>query len=243
MPELQVLVAEPQRVEAVHLKAELRRLGHQVVGVARDGLEAAVLASELQPDLVIADIRLPLMDGIEVARTILTRHAMPIILCTAYASAALVRRAREAGVLGFLAKPVDRTGLRAAIESALARFGELHSVRQDVSDLQEALKAREMMEQARRILMRWSRISEVEAFQRMEGYRRSTGRDAQAIATGMVKADEFLFRRRTLAEFVQVILGTVRRAQVALTSSAGGWATPRRFPHGWRQKNSTSWEG
>lgn len=243
MQNLQVLVAEPQGFEAARLKVELQRLGHQVVGVARDGVEAAALASELQPDLLIADIRLPLMDGIEVARTILTRHAMPVILCTAYASADLVRRAREAGVMGYLVKPVDSRGLWSAIESALARFGELHSVQQEVSDLQEALKARELMEQARRVLMRWSKLSEAEAFQRMEQYGRSTGTGSQAIAAGIVKADEVLLRKRILAHCLQVILGTARRAEVALATTAGGWATARRFPRGWRQKSSISWEG
>lgn len=243
MQNLQVLVAECEKIEAARLKDQLQRLGHQVVGVARDGLEATALASELRPDLVIADARLPLMDGVEVARTILTRDAMPIILCTAYVSSELVRRAREAGVMGYLVKPVDRTRLRWAIESALARFGELHLVRQEVSDLQEALKARELMEQARRVLMRWSKFSEAEAFQRMEQYRRSTGRDFQAIAAGIVKADEVLLRKRILADCLQVILPRVRRAEVALATTAGGWVTGRRFPRGWRRKNSISWEG
>lgn len=243
MQKLQILVAEPQKLEAAQLKVQLERLGHQVVGVARDGEEAAALASELRPDLVIVDFRLPLMDGIEVARTILTRDAMPVILCTAYASADLVRRAREAGVMGYLVKPADRRGLQSAIESALARFSELYSVQQEVSDLQKALKARELMEQARRVLMRWSKLSEAEAFQRMEQYRRSTGTGSQTIAAGIVKADEVLLRKRILADSLQVILRTVRRAGVALTTSAGGWAAPRRFPRGWRQKNSISWEG
>lgn len=243
MQNLRILVADPQRREAAHLTAQLRRLGHKVVGVARNGWEAGVLASELQPDLVIVDSQLPLLNGIEAARTILTHTAVPIILVTSYASAEFTRRAREAGVMAHLLKPVDGGQLQSAIETALARFGELQSLLQEGSDLQEALKRRELMAQARRVLMRWSKISEAEAFQRIEQYARSAGTDLQAIASRIVKADELLFRRPTLADCLRVILRTVRRVGVLLPIRTALGLAAHRFPGGWRQKTATSWEG
>jgi response regulator NasT len=240
---LRILVAEHERVEAGRLKGLLRRLGHKVVGVARNGWEAVALASELQPDLVIVDVRLPVINGIEAARTILTRTAAPIILLTPSASAELVRRAREAGVMAYLVKPVDGRQLQPAIETALARFRELQSLLPEGRDLLEALKGRELMEQARRLLMRWSKIPEAEAFERIEQYRRSAGTDLQEIASRIVKADELLFRRPTLADCLRAILRRVVPAGGLSPLWAAVGRTAHRFPRGWRQKSAISWEG
>lgn len=243
MQNLKVLVAEPQRGEAAQLKAQLRRLGHKVVGVARNAWEASALASELQPDLVIVDARLPLMHGIEAVRTILTHTAVPIILVTSYASAEFVRRAREAGVMAYLVRPVDERQLRPVIETALGRFRELQSLLREGSDLWEALKDREVMEQARRVLMRWARVSDSEAFQRIEQYGRSAGIDPQAIASRIVKADELLFRKPTLGDCLRVILRRVAQTRGPRPLWAAVTRAAHRFPHGWRQMNSIAWEG
>lgn len=243
MQKLRILVAEHKEFLVARLKALLHGLGHQVVGVAREGGEAAALTGRLQPDLVIVDNQLPSVDGVETARTILTRTAIPIVLLTGYASGDFARRAREAGVMAYLVKPVDRGQLQSAIRVAFARFAELQSLRREVSNVQEALKGKELLEQAKRVLMRRSRLSEAEAFQRMEECRRSAGTVLQAIASRIVKTDELLFRERNFAHLLQVIVRTVRGAELSLPMAGAGGPTAHRFPGGWRQKGSISGEG
>ena len=123
MQELRILLVEDKWRVAARLKAQLEGLGHQLVGLAKDGREAVDSARRLEPDLIIMEFRLPIIDGIEAARTILAHQPIPIILLTAYAAADFVRRAREVGVMAYLVTPVETRQLRSNIETALARFG------------------------------------------------------------------------------------------------------------------------
>jgi response regulator NasT len=165
-----VLVVEDEGIVAAGLKGQLEDIGHHVVGLAKDGQEAVGLASNLQPDLIIMDIRIPGMDGIEASRTILADAAIPIILLTA----------------------VGGAHLRSTIEVALARFKELDTLRQEVSDLKEALDTRKMVEQAKGVLMKRLQLSEAEAFRRMQQKSRRTRTNLKEVASTILKAEEVL---------------------------------------------------
>ncbi len=189
---LKVLVVEDEGIVAAGLKGQLEDIGHQVVGLAKDGPEAVGLATNLQPDLIIMDIRIPGMDGIEAAQTILLKSAIPIVLLTAYADEDFVRRAAEAGTMAYLLKPVGGAQLRSAIEVALARFRELDALRQEVSDLKEALDTRKVVEQAKGVLMKRLKLSEAEAFRRMQQKSRRTRANLREVASTILKAEEVL---------------------------------------------------
>lgn len=111
------------------------------------------------------------------------------------------------------------------------------------SNLQEALKRRELMAQAKRVLMRWSECSEAQALQRIDQYGGSTGTGLPAIASRIVKADELLFREPTLADCLRVILRTVGQTTGLLPIGAAEGLSPHRFPGGWRKRSAISWEG
>ena len=189
---LRVLVVEDEGLVAAGLKGQLEDIGHQVVGLAKDGQEAVGLASSLQPELIIMDIRIPGMDGIEAARTILAEGTIPIVLLTAYADEDFVRRAGEAGAMAYLLKPVGGAHLRSTIEVALARFKELDALRQEVSDLKEALETRKLVEQAKGVLMKRLQLSEAEAFRRMQQKSRRKRTNLRDVASTILQAEEFL---------------------------------------------------
>lgn len=220
MGELRILIGENKGLVAARLTAQLHSLGHHVVGVAKDGREVVASAWELQPDLIIVDARLPVMDGIEAARTILTRKAVPIILLTDYAAAGLIGRAREAGVMAYLETPADRKQLRSSIEAALAHFRELRALYREVSTLEEVFKTRVLVEQSKHVLMRWLKVPEAQAFRRMEQHSRNTRMSLKEIALRILKSDELLFRKPNVAQCLQVILDALRRAGVFLPTKA-----------------------
>lgn len=189
---LKVLVVEDEGLVAAGLKGQLEGIGHQVVGLGKDGQEAVALASDLKPDLIMMDIRIPGMDGIEAARTILAQEAIPIVFLTAYPDEDFVRRASEAGAMAYLLKPVNNTSLRSTIEVALARFQELNALRREVSDLKEALETRKAVEQAKGILMKRLQLSEAEAFRRLQQRSRSNRTSLKEVASAILKAEEIL---------------------------------------------------
>lgn len=211
MRKLRVLIIENELRAAAGLKVRVESLGHQVAGLASDGWEGVRAVLDLDPDLIIVDIRLPLMDGLDVARTVLTYKPIPIILLTAYAAAEVVRRAREAGVMAYLDKPVDGRRLRSTIDLALARFGELQAICRETGDLKEALETRKWVERAKGPLIRWLRLPEAEAFQWMRRHSQGTGTGLKEVASAILNADDLLFRKGHVTRRLPAILDAVRR--------------------------------
>ncbi|MFQ5804287.1 MAG: ANTAR domain-containing response regulator [Candidatus Methylomirabilales bacterium] len=189
---LRVLVVEDEGLVAAGLKGQLEDIGHQVLGLATDAEEAVGLASKLQPDLIIMDIRIPGADGIETARAILAQEAVPIVFLTAYPDEDFVRRAGDAGAMAYLLKPVNESTLRSTIEVALARFTELDALRREVKDLKEALETRKLVEKAKGVLMKRVQLSEAEAFRRMQQKSRTTRTSLKIVAATIVQADDLL---------------------------------------------------
>ncbi len=192
MDPLRVLIADDESIRLLSLRAQLAALGHKVVAEASTGSEAVALAAEVQPDLAILDIKMPLVDGIEAAEQITQDRPIPIILLTAYSEAQLVERAIQANIAAYLMKPVSEEDLLPAIRLALSRFKQFQALRQEVADLREALEARKLIERAKGILMRRLNLTEEEAFRRLQRQSQETNRRLAQVAEAILVADQLL---------------------------------------------------
>lgn len=166
----------------------LERAGFEVVAEARDGREAVELASEHEPDVVVMDVKMPNLDGIEAARIILDRRPVPIVMLTAFSETDLVDRAIDAGVFGYLVKPFRESDLLPAIAAARARHAELAAVRDESASLREALEARKVIERAKGLLMERDGLPEADAFARIRAASQKTGKPLREIAEAIVAA-------------------------------------------------------
>ncbi|HSS54609.1 MAG TPA: response regulator [Gaiellales bacterium] len=166
----------------------LERAGFEVVAEARDGREAVALAAEHQPDLAVMDVKMPELDGIEAARQMLEQRQIPIVMLTAFSEAALVGRAVDAGVFGYLVKPFRESDLLPAIEAARARHAELQALRDEAGSLRDALEARKLIERAKGLLMEKDGLSEGEAFARLRSASQQTGRPLREVAQAVCAA-------------------------------------------------------
>ena len=187
---MRILIADDEPVIRMGLKTMLEEHGYKVVGEAADGEQAVTLAGKTNPDLIFMDIKMPGLDGIAAASTIMTRSPRPIILLTAWSERDLVQRAQEAGVLAYLVKPVRETELIPAIEIAMARFGELRALQQEVGTLKETLETRKLVERAKGILMQREGVDEQEAFLRIQRQSRNTRTPMREIARAILVSDE-----------------------------------------------------
>jgi len=179
-PARRVLVAEDEALIRLDLVEMLKEEGYDVVGEAGDGETAVALATELRPDLVIMDIKMPVMDGIEAARRIAEARIAPVVILTAFSQRDLVERARDAGAMAYLVKPFNKGDLVPAIEVAASRYTELSALEKEVGDLQQRLETRKRVERAKGVLMTAHGMSEPAAFrwiQRTAMDRRVTMRD------------------------------------------------------------------
>jgi len=168
----------------------LTNLGYLVVGEAGDGRSAVNQARELRPDVVIMDIKMPDMDGIEAARILTQERIAPVVLLTAFSQQELVGRAKEAGVVGYLVKPFREPDLGPAIEVALARFAEFRALEKEVADLQETLETRKVVDRAKGILMDTQGLSESEAFRKIQRMSMNTRKPMKEIAEAIILAEE-----------------------------------------------------
>ncbi len=165
---LKILLAEDEYVILMGIKSELEKLGHKVVAEALNGKEAVKLAKKKLPDLIIMDINMPALDGIEAVNRINEAFTIPSIIITGYNKKELVERAAEAGVFGYLTKPVDIEDLEPAIDIALARFKEFKQLRVELNDSIAALEARKYIEKAKGILMDEHDLTEPEAMELLQ---------------------------------------------------------------------------
>ena len=183
---MRILIAEDETIIRLDVRTLLEKAGHQVVAEARDGQEAVALAEEHDPELIVMDVRMPHMDGIEAARQITDRKPVPIVMLTAYAEQDLVTRASEAGAFAYLVKPFREVDLLPALDTARARFEELSALRNEAADLAEALASRKAVERAKGILMQKDGIDEAEAFRRIRAASQKTGRTMRVVAEALI---------------------------------------------------------
>ena len=164
MPVRRVVVAEDEAVIRLDIVEMLREVGYDVVGEAADGESATRLAEELRPDLVVMDIKMPILDGISAAERIARARIAPVVLLTAFSQKELVERARDAGAMAYVVKPFTSADLIPALEIALSRHAEISSLESEISDLTERFETRKLVERAKSLLQTSMGLSEPEAF-------------------------------------------------------------------------------
>jgi two-component system, response regulator PdtaR len=161
---VRVVIAEDEALIRMDLAEMLVEEGYEVVGQAADGQRAVDLAEELRPDLVILDVKMPVLDGIAAAERIAGQRIAPVVMLTAFSQRDLVERARDAGAMAYLVKPFSQSDLAPAIEMAVSRFAEIAALEAEVSDLQERLETRKAVDRAKTVLQRDLGLGEPEAF-------------------------------------------------------------------------------
>jgi AmiR/NasT family two-component response regulator len=185
-----IIIAEDDSVIRMDLREELQRQGYLVVGDVGDGQSAVNLARELRPELVLMDIRMPEMDGIEAARILTNERLAPVVLLTAFSDDELIARAREAGVVAYVTKPWKPSDLKPAIEIALARFQEFREMESQVKTLEDQLATRKVVEKAKGVLMVKFSISEQEAFRRIQKLSMNNRKSMREVAEAILLAEE-----------------------------------------------------
>ncbi len=187
-----IVVAEDEAIIRVDLAEMLTEAGYEVVGEAADGEQAVDLATRLRPDLVIMDVKMPILDGISAAERIGAERICPVVMLTAFSQTELVERARDAGVMAYVVKPFTGADITPAVEVALSRWAEVKELEAEVADLGERLETRKAVERAKGVLMTKLKITEPEAFrwiQKTAMDRRMGMREvADAVVAGMEKA-------------------------------------------------------
>lgn len=158
------MVAEDESLIRLDLAEMLTEEGYSVVGQAGDGERAVELAREHRPDLVVMDVKMPRLDGIEAARIISAEQLAPVVMLTAFSQRDLVARAAEAGAMAYVVKPFSKSDLMPAIELARSRYRELMALSADVRTLEERLEARKLVEHAKGVLQDRIGLSEADAF-------------------------------------------------------------------------------
>jgi two-component system, response regulator PdtaR len=159
-----VLVAEDESLIRLDLTEMLVEEGYEVVGEAGDGATAVQMAEQLRPDLVVLDVKMPVLDGISAAQRIVAQRIAPVLILTAFSQRELVERAREAGAMAYLVKPFAKADLVPAIEMALSRHEEITQLEREVADLTERLETRKLVDRAKGVLQTRFGLTEPDAF-------------------------------------------------------------------------------
>jgi response regulator NasT len=159
-----VVIAEDEALIRLDLKEMLEEEGYSVVGEAGDGETAVQLAEKERPDLVVLDVKMPVLDGISAAERIAAARLAPVVILTAFSQRELVERARDAGAMAYLVKPFAKSDLVPAIEIAVSRFAEVSALEAEIAGLQERLETRKLVERAKAALQDQFGMSEPAAF-------------------------------------------------------------------------------
>ncbi|MGH2808060.1 MAG: ANTAR domain-containing response regulator [Actinomycetota bacterium] len=177
-----VLIAEDEAIIRLDLKEMLEEEGIEVVGEASDGEGALRIARDAKPDLVIMDIKMPGMDGLTAAEKVMEEDLGAVLILTAFSQKDLVQRAAEAGAMGYLVKPFQKSDLMPAIEIAIARHAELKAVKQESADKGEQLETRKFVDRAKGKLMDEHGITEADAFRQIQKRAMNERRSMKEIA-------------------------------------------------------------
>ena len=182
-----VVIAEDEALIRMDLAEMLGEQGYEVVGQAGDGARAVELAEELRPDLVILDVKMPVLDGIAAAERIAAARIAPVVILTAFSQRELVDRARDAGAMAYLVKPFSASDLVPAIEMAVSRFAEVHALEREVADLTERLETRKAVDRAKSVLQTSLELSEPDAFRWIQKTAMDLRLSMRQVAEGVVE--------------------------------------------------------
>lgn len=186
---LKIAVADDEPRMREYYREILTRLGHQVACAAGSGRELLRGCREAHPDLVITDIKMPELDGIEVAVELGQDDPVPIILVSAYHDDQLLERTRGGNIFGFLVKPIKQDDLKTAIAIALQRFDEVQALRAETGELRRAIEDRKLVERAKGVLMKKAGLDEEEAFRRLRRIARDNNQKLVEVASMILRAE------------------------------------------------------
>ena len=164
---MRVLIVDDESLIRMDLRDIIESCGHEVVAEGTNGVEALKLCKEYKPDIVLMDVKMPELDGIEAARQIGFHHEAPVVLLTSYSQQDLIDKARDSGVYGYLIKPVREEQLVPTLEMALGRYKSDAQLREKMAELEQSLEDRKIIQKGTGILMELYSISEVEAYNRI----------------------------------------------------------------------------
>lgn len=187
---LRIALADDEPATLRDFRETVAELGHEIVCLATTGRELVTNCRELFPDLVITDIKMPDMDGLEAAAEIRRDHPVPVVLVSAHHDREFIERALENHVLAYLNKPVKQEDLETAIALVMRRFKEFQVLRKDADDLREALADRKIIERAKGILMKQANLDEEEAFRRLQDVASTEHQKMVQIAQAILTAQE-----------------------------------------------------
>lgn len=185
---LNIVIADNESIIRMDLREMLEEQGHTIVGEAHDGKQALELTRKHRPDLVMMDIKMPNMDGITAAKAIADEGISPVILLTAFSDSEIVNRAKDAGVLAYLVKPVREESISPAIEIALSRWQEMKELERELEAAKDSLEFRKTLDRAKGILMDAHNISESEAYRRIQRYSMMKRKTIKEVAEAIVRA-------------------------------------------------------
>ena len=188
-----VVIAEDEALIRLDLREMLEEEGYRVVAEAADGETAVDLVTEHRPDLAVLDVKMPRLDGISAAERIAAARIAPVVMLTAFSQRELVDRARAAGAMAYLVKPFSKADLVPAVEMAMARFDELTALESQVTDLQERLETRKLVDRAKGVLQNRHGLDEAAAYrwvQRTSMDRRLTMRQVAELVLAEPASDQ-----------------------------------------------------
>lgn len=190
LPSLRVLIAEDDTNLARLLASQVESMGLTAIGIAEDGQKAVMLAETLAPDLLLLDLGLPKMHGLEVAQEILSQRFFPVVVVTGLIASSIIQQAANLGVSAYLIKPFEEHELKAAITIAFTQYSKIRLLQDDVDSLTEALEARKLVERAKGILMDRFGLSEGDAMRRLQQESKNRNLKLAEIARTVVMAHE-----------------------------------------------------
>jgi response regulator NasT len=186
---LKIAVADDEQDVRDYYQRVLPRLGHQLVAAVRTGRELVERCRAVRPDLIITDIKMPDMDGIDAAEEISRDGPIPVILVSAYHRPQLFERASGDHILAYLVKPTKQADLEAAIAIAMRRFGQFQALRKEAAGGRQALEGRKLIERAKGLLMKQAAVDEEEAYRRLRKMARDRNQKLAEIARVMLTGD------------------------------------------------------
>jgi two-component system, response regulator PdtaR len=187
---LRIAVADDELDMRDYFQQILPILGHEVVAVAQDGRELVEQCRELKPDLVITDIKMPDMDGIDAASQIYRNGPIPVILVSAYHDPEFIRRAEANHILAYLVKPIKQADLEPVIAIAIRRFEQFQALHKEAADLKQALEDRKVIEKAKGLLMKKASLDEHDAFRRLQRLASDKNKKLIDVAQMILMAEE-----------------------------------------------------